>query len=58
MTVLYLHGFASSARSSKAAFFARLLLREQPLCVPGEFEKLDALVHVGLLGVLVAFDVA
>ena len=37
-------------------FFARFLLREQPLCVSRQFENLDALVHVGLVGLLVTVD--
>jgi hypothetical protein len=35
-----------------------LLLFEQPLGVPREFENLDTLIHVGLLGGLVPLNLA
>ncbi|MCX7310138.1 MAG: hypothetical protein NTV56_00010 [Alphaproteobacteria bacterium] len=34
----------------------RFLLREQPLGVARQLQKLDALFHVGFLGILVPFD--
>jgi hypothetical protein len=42
-----------NVRIQQAAFLAWFLLLEQPLGVPRQFEKLHALVHVGLVGVLV-----
>ncbi|MCO5156828.1 MAG: hypothetical protein M9945_08745 [Aquamicrobium sp.] len=42
----------------QAAFFAGGLAFEQRLSIPGKFENPDALVHVELLGLLVAVDVA
>jgi hypothetical protein len=37
---------------------ARLLPLEHPLGVAGEFENLDALVHVGLVSFLMTRDLA
>ena len=40
----------------QAAFLARFLPLEQPLGVARQFENLHTLIHVGLLGGLVALD--
>lgn len=42
----------------QAALLAGGLALEQRLCIAGEFENPHALVHAGLLGLLVAVDVA
>src|SRR6478735_6755330 len=47
-----------NTKFQQAAFFAGFLLREQQLGVARQFEKLHALVHVGVVGLLVLFDLA
>jgi len=54
----FLPAAVRSHEVQQAAFFARFLLRKQPLGVPGKVEKRDTLVLVGFVGVLVPFNLA
>jgi hypothetical protein len=49
-------GAVRNQKVEKSPFLSRLLLLEEASRISGEFEKADALGHVGLVGALVLFD--